>query len=79
MAFIAKHPDAVHPVTRAIVSGGRDPLAVDAFKAFYRLAAFRQAAQQAFAGIDTLVVPTAPAAYNPGSQVEGFEWTLCLW
>lgn len=62
--FIAKHPDDVHSVTRAIVSGGRDPLAVDAFKAFYRLAAFRQAAQQAFAGIDTLVVPTAPAAYT---------------
>jgi allophanate hydrolase len=62
--FIAKHPDAVHPVTRAIISGGRDPLAVDAFRAFYRLAAFRQAAQQAFAGIDTLVVPTAPAAYT---------------
>ena len=62
--FIAAHPDDTHPVTRAIILGGRDPLATDAFKAFYRLAALKQAAHRILAGLDTLVVPTAPAAYT---------------
>ena len=62
--FIAQHPDDIHPVTREIISSGRDPSAADAFKAFYQLAAYRKTALQALAGIDALMVPTMPAAYT---------------
>jgi allophanate hydrolase len=62
--FIAKHPDDIHPVTKQIISSGRDPSATDAFQAFYQLTAYRKVAQQILAGIDALMVPTAPAAYT---------------
>ena len=62
--FIAQHSDDIHPVTRAIISSGKDPSAADAFKAFYQLAAYRKAALQALTGIDALMVPTVPAAYT---------------
>ena len=62
--FIAQHPKAVHPVTRKIISGGKALLAVDAFRAFYRLAELRAQARAALSRIDVLMVPTAPAAYT---------------
>jgi len=67
--FIAQHPDDIHPVTRAIISSGRDPSAADAFKAFYQLAAYRKIALAAFSGIDALMVPTTPAAYTVAELV----------
>jgi allophanate hydrolase len=63
-SFIAANPGAVHPVTRAIIETGRNPSAVDTFRAFYRLAELRQRARACFADIDVLMVPTAPAAYT---------------
>ena len=65
-SFIASHPDAVHPVTRAIIETGLKPSAVDTFRAFYRLAELRQRARACFADIDVLMVPTAPAGYTIG-------------
>ncbi|HKY87583.1 MAG TPA: amidase family protein, partial [Pseudorhodoplanes sp.] len=62
--FIAQHPDDVHPVTKSIISSGRDPSASQAFKAFYQLEANRKAAAKILAGIDALMVPTTPAAYT---------------
>lgn len=62
--FITQHPDDIHPVTRAIISSGKNPSAADAFKAFYQLAAYRKTAMQVLAGIDALMVPTTPAAYT---------------
>jgi allophanate hydrolase len=62
--FIAAHPDDVHPVTRAIIERGRSSTAVDAFRAFYRLAELRADARRIFRGVDALMVPTAPAAYT---------------
>ncbi len=62
--FIAQHPDDIHPVTKKIISSGRDSSAADAFKAFYQLAAYRKIALAAIAGIDALMVPTTPAAYT---------------
>ena len=62
--FIAAHPGDIHPVTRAIIGAGATPSAVDAFRAFYRLAELRAAAGAAFAGVDVVVVPTAPAAHT---------------
>jgi allophanate hydrolase len=62
--FIAAHPDAVHPVTRAIIEPGKDASAVEAFRAFYRLAELRVAAGNVLQQVDVLAVPTAPAAYT---------------
>jgi allophanate hydrolase len=33
--FMARHPDAVHPVTKSIIAQGVDKSAVDTFRAFY--------------------------------------------
>ena len=62
--FIDKHPKQVHPVTRKIIAGGKKSSAVDAFRAFYRLAELRAKAQGSLSRIDALMVPTAPAAYT---------------
>lgn len=58
--FIERHPDAVHPVTKAIITQGVDKSAVDTFRAFYKLMAFRKIAAELFAGFDALIVPTFP-------------------
>jgi allophanate hydrolase len=59
--FMARRPSDVHPVTRRIVEQGYGQTAVDAFRAFYRLADLRAGAHRAFDGIDALMVPTTPA------------------
>ncbi len=58
--FIARHPDAVHPVTKSIIAQGVDKSAVDTFRAFYKLATFRTVAAKLFAEFDALMVPTFP-------------------
>jgi allophanate hydrolase len=58
--FMARHPDAVHPVTKSIIAQGVDKSAVDTFRAFYKLTAVRAAAARLFAGFDALMVPTFP-------------------
>ncbi|MYE11749.1 MAG: allophanate hydrolase [Gammaproteobacteria bacterium] len=62
--FVDAHPDAVHPVTRTVIEGGRTLDAADCFRAQYRLAELRREADAAFAGIDVLVAPTAPTHYT---------------
>ena len=62
--FIARHPDDVHPVTRAIIERGADTTAPDTFRAFYRLAELQDQARAALAAVDALMVPTVPAAYT---------------
>ncbi len=53
-------PEAMHPVTRRILAGAGRFTATDAFRAIHRLAALRHATLPAWAGIDALLVPTAP-------------------
>jgi allophanate hydrolase len=62
--LIASAPDAVHPVTREIVLSGARQSAADAFSAFYRLESLRRAAERLLAGVDALVLPTAPTTYT---------------
>jgi len=62
--LIDSRPDALHPVTRAIIEAGKRPTALDAFTSFYRLEELRRVAERAFAGIDVLAVPTAPTVYT---------------
>jgi allophanate hydrolase len=59
--FIARQPEAVHPITRTIISQGREKSAIDTFNAQYRLRTLARKALPAMAGIDALMVPTSPA------------------
>ncbi|MCD0423119.1 allophanate hydrolase [Rubrivivax sp. JA1024] len=68
-------PDAVHPVTRQITLAGAKLSAADTFAALYRLQALRKIAERSFAGIDALVLPTAPTAYTV-EQVQADPITL---
>ncbi|PZA13551.1 allophanate hydrolase [Rhodopseudomonas palustris] len=63
-ALLDTQPDAVHPVTRQITLAGAKISAADTFSALYRLQALRKIAERSFAGIDALVLPTAPTAYT---------------
>jgi allophanate hydrolase len=62
--LLASSPDAIHPVTREIVIAGARLSAADTFAALYRLQALRKSAERAFAGLDALVLPTAPTVYS---------------
>jgi allophanate hydrolase len=62
--LLASSPDAIHPVTREITIAGARLSAADTFAALYRLQGLRKVAERAFAGIDALVLPTAPTVYS---------------
>ena len=63
-AFLEASPEAVWPVTRAIIEGGRRPAAVEAFRAQYRLLELRRAAEAAWARADVLLTPTAGTIFR---------------
>jgi allophanate hydrolase len=67
--LLASSPDSIHPVTREITAAGARPSAADTFAALYRLQALRKISDRAFAGIDALVLPTAPTAYSTAQVV----------
>ena len=54
------HPEAVHPVTRAIIAKAEGLSALDAFNGVYRLADLRRACAPILAAADMLCVPTIP-------------------
>ncbi|MER2269828.1 allophanate hydrolase [Methylobacterium oxalidis] len=58
--FIEARPDALHPTTRAIIGPAAELSAADAFAGLYRLAELRRIAEQVWAKIDVLAVPTYP-------------------
>jgi allophanate hydrolase len=62
--LLASSPDSIHPVTREITIAGARLSAADTFAALYRLQALRRISKRAFAGIDALVLPTAPTVYS---------------
>ena len=53
------NPDAVHPVVRGIVEGGKTPLATSLFKAQYRLEELRQVCVNSLKQFDCVLTPTA--------------------
>ncbi len=63
-SLVESKPDALHPITREIVLGGRKPTAADAFTALYRLEELRGVAARTFAKLDALALPTAPTIYS---------------
>ena len=57
-------PDAIHPVVRSIVEAGANYSAVDAFKGQYCLAEIARLAEQMWADVDMLLLPTTPTSYR---------------
>jgi allophanate hydrolase len=68
-AFLAVHPDALHPVTARIIKGAANLTATDTFEAFYKLAAIRRATEPAWERMDFMLLPTAGTHYTH-AQVE---------
>jgi allophanate hydrolase len=62
--LIETNPQALHPVTRAIIEGARKFDAVAAFEAFYRLADRKRQASRAWSEFDVMLVPTMPRFYT---------------
>ncbi len=62
--FIGQHPEALHPVTRAIIEPASGRGAVEAFEAAYRLQALKRAADAVLAGVDCVLTPTAPTIFR---------------
>jgi allophanate hydrolase len=58
--FVRTKPESLHPVTRLILEGGFDRLTVDAFDSFDLLAHARRRAEEIFAQVDALLLPTTP-------------------
>ena len=62
--FIERQPEALHPVTRAVIEKGRAPSATDTFAAMYRLTALRRTVEPILESVDVLVTPTAGTIYR---------------
>jgi allophanate hydrolase len=62
--FIDERPDAVLPVTRAIISAGRLIPATEAFMGQHRLAELKRATDEVWQSVDVLVTPTAGTIYT---------------
>lgn len=62
--FLATHPDALHPVTQAIIAGGAASRAAEAFRAQYRLAELRRRSEAAWSRVDVILTPTAGTIYR---------------
>jgi allophanate hydrolase len=63
-AFVDGNPQALLPITLEILAEGRDYRGPAVFAGQHRLMALRRRAAAALAGLDTLVVPTAPTIYR---------------
>jgi allophanate hydrolase len=62
--LLATNPNAIHPVTRKIISHAESMSAADAFKGMYRLADLKREAEPILAELDMLCVPTIPTFYS---------------
>jgi allophanate hydrolase len=63
-SLLASSPDAIHPVTRAIIQEGARPTAAEAFSAFYKLEELRLVRDRVFGDIDAVALPTMPTVYT---------------
>lgn len=62
--LLSETPEAVHPVTRAIIGKAEGLSATDAFRGMYRLAELRRICAPLIASVDMLAVPTIPTFYT---------------
>jgi len=63
-ALLERNADAVHPVVRGIIEGGRNYSALQSFRSLYRLGELRRRADQVLSSCDALLLPTAPTHYT---------------
>jgi len=63
-SLLRTNPNAIEPTVRAIVQGGLAHSAVDAFKAMYEMQAYARRAEQLWAAVDVLLLPTMPTVYR---------------
>ncbi len=63
-SFIDASPEALHPVTRAVIAGGAAPSAADAFAASYRLRELKRALEPMWQRLDVLLLPTFGASHS---------------
>jgi allophanate hydrolase len=63
-AFLAEHPDSLHPVTARIIGGAKAISAADTFDAMYRLAELARAAETEWRQMDFMLLPTAGTHYT---------------
>jgi allophanate hydrolase len=61
--LIEANPEALYPVTRAIIEGAKKFDAVAAFEAIYKLADLRRRTKRAWSEFDVMLVPTIPRPY----------------
>jgi allophanate hydrolase len=62
--LLKEQPEALLPVTRAIIERGRAYSALDAFRAQYELAALRRQAECEISAVDCLLLPTTGTIYE---------------
>ncbi|MEM0989136.1 MAG: allophanate hydrolase [Pseudomonadota bacterium] len=62
--LLVNDPEAVHPVTRQIITVAEGMSAADAFRGIYRLSDLARAAAPMLDGVDFLCVPTIPTFYT---------------
>jgi len=62
--LLKSDPDAIHPVTRAIISKAESFSAADAFRDGYRLADLKREVAPILSAVDMLCVPTIPTFYS---------------
>jgi allophanate hydrolase len=62
--FLRSRADAVHPVTREVLEGGRAYDAVAAFRAQHRLQELRALVDRLWERIDALLLPTVPTTFT---------------
>lgn len=62
--FLHDHPEAIDPSVRTILQGGLKVSGAEVFLGEYRLAALRRVADDMWAQIDMLALPTAPTIYR---------------
>ncbi len=80
--IVTRHPERLHPVTRAILEGGFARRAVDAFDAFHALAQARRQAAALFARHDALLLPTtlpAPTLAEVAAEPVAVNAALGTW
>jgi len=63
-SFLDENPGAVHPVVRSIIQPGAGVTGVQAFRGQYALQEYLRVAEQLWAQVEVLALPTAPTAYR---------------
>lgn len=63
-------PEAIHPVVRTIVEGGRRFSALDTHRSGYRLAELRAQLLPVLAELDVLLVPTTPTTFTIAEMLD---------